>query len=569
MIEWFVKTLQSNPELAIFLVLALGFALGKIKYKAFTLGTVTSVLLMGVLVGQLDITVAPLIKSIFFLLFLFSIGFSVGPQFVHSLRKDGLPQIAFTLILCTISLGITYAAAVIAGFDTGNAAGLFAGANTNSAVIGIAADTINQLNISSAEKSSAVSNITVAFAVTYIFGTAGTAWFLSAVAPKLLGKDVFAQTKEYEAKLGGSIAGEELNTEHAYNGADFRVVKTDGDFFNEPKTIEEIEKLLLEKGQPVYVERVRKSTGEIIQEPTLNLKIEKGDNIVLNGPIEALIADEKLLGIEVADVELLDFTAEVLKVLVAKKACGNSFQKLKTCKQRHGVIIRKVQRGNQTIPMLDKVKIQRGDIVELEGRKNDVERFASYLGYAEKAANTTDILYMGTAIFLGGLFGTLAIHAGNVPLSLSASGGVLFMGIIFGWLRSKRPTFGAVPEPAIWLMNNLGLNVFVAVVGLQAGPDFIAGLKASGINLFVAGIFVSIIPVLVGLFMGRYIFKFEPAITLGACAGARTTTASLGSIEEALQSKVPALSYTTTYAVGNTLLIVYGAIVVLLLSGAG
>ena len=566
MINWFVKTLQNNPELAIFLVLALGFAVGKIKYKAFTLGTVTSVLLMGVLVGQLNIAVSPLVKSVFFLLFLFAVGYSVGPQFVHSLRKDGLPQIAFTLILCTISLGVTYLCVVIAGFDTGNATGLFAGANTNSAIIGIATDTINNLGISSAEKATAVSHITVAFAVTYIFGTAGTAWFLSAIGPKLLGKDVFKQTKEYEAKLGGSIVEEDLNSEHAYNGADFRVIKTGGDYFNQPRTIAEIEKMLVEKGQPVYIERVRKLNGEIIQEPTLDLKIEKGDNIVLNGPIEALIADETLVGTEVADVELLDFTAEVLKVLVAKKACGSSFQKLKTCKQRHGVIIRKVKRGNQTIPMLSNVKIQRGDIVELEGRKSDVERFASYLGYAERATSTTDILYMGIAIVLGGLFGTLAIHAGSVPLSLSASGGVLIMGIIFGWLRSMRPTFGAVPEPAIWLMNNLGLNIFVAVVGLEAGPDFIAGLKASGINLFVAGIFVSIIPVLIGLFMGRYIFKFEPAITLGACAGARTTTASLGSIQEVLQSKVPALAYTTTYAIGNTLLIIYGVVVVLLVS---
>ncbi|MDR1699513.1 MAG: aspartate-alanine antiporter, partial [Prevotellaceae bacterium] len=385
MIDWFVKTLQSNPELAVFLALALGFAVGKIKYKAFTLGTVTSVLLMGVLVGQLNITVSPLVKSIFFLLFLFAVGFSVGPQFVHSLRKDGLPQIAFTVILCTISLGITYVCAVIAGFDTGNATGLFAGANTNSAIIGIATDTINQLGISPEEKSTAVSHITVAFAVTYIFGTAGTAWFLSAIGPKLLGKNVFQQTKEYEKKLGGSIAETDLNSEHAYSGTDFRVIKTGGDYFSQTRTVGDIEKMLNVKGQPVYIERVRKISGEIIQEPTLDLTIEKGDNLVLNGPIETLINDEKLIGTEVADVELLDFTAEVLKVLVTKKACGSSFQKLRTCKQRHGVIIRKVQRGNQTIPLLSNVRIQRGDIVELEGRKNDVERFAAHLGYAERA----------------------------------------------------------------------------------------------------------------------------------------------------------------------------------------
>ncbi len=567
MVEWFIKTLQETPELAIFLVLALGFAVGKIKIKSFSLGNVTSVLLVGVLVGQLNIPVTPLVKSVFFLIFLFAIGYSVGPQFVHSLKKEGLPQVGFSVILCSACLLVAWVISIIVKFDAGNAAGLFAGANTISAVIGIATDTIKNLGLGVEQTTTMSNQIIVAYAVTYIFGTAGTAWFLSAAGPKILGNDVLKRTKEYEAKLGGSIVEADPNLEHAYDGASFRVIKAGGDYFNQQRSIKEIENMLVKKGQPVYIERVRKISGEIIQEPTLDLKIETGDNLVLNGPLEALIEDETFVGTEVADVELLDFTAEVLKVLVSNKlVCGNSFQQLRTCKQRHGVIIRKVKRGNEVIPLLKGVKIQRGDIVELEGRKIDVERFASYLGYAERATNATDILYMGIAIFLGGVFGTLAIHAGSIPLSLSASGGVLIMGIVFGWLRSLRPTFGAIPEPAIWLMNNLGLNMFIAVVGLQAGPDFIAGLKASGITLFVAGIFASIIPLFIGLLAGRYIFKFEPAITLGACAGARTTTAALGAIEETLQSKVPNLSYTTTYAVGNTLLIVFGAVIVLLMS---
>ncbi len=565
MIEWIVKTMQNSPELAIFLALAMGFALGKFKYKSFTLGNVTSVLLMAVLIGQLKIEVSPVVKSVFFLLFLFAVGYSVGPQFIHSLKKEGLPQITFTLILCTISLLVTWVMAWIAGFDSGNTVGLFAGANTNSAIIGIATDTINQLHLSAEEKTTSINNIPVAFAVTYIFGTAGTAWFLSAIGPKLLGKDVIKQTREYEATLGGSIVEEDPNMEYAYDGASFRVIQANSNYFDRERTIEEVENMLLKKGQPVYVERIRTKEGNIIEEPAIDFKINKGDRLVLNGPVDALIADEDFIGTEVADVELLHFTAEVLKVLVSKKqACGSSLQTLKTCRKRHGVIIRKIKRGNQTLPLLKNMKLQRGDVLELEGRKSDVDRFAAYLGYAERGTNTTDILFMGLGIFLGGLLGSLAIHAGNVPLSLSASGGVLIMGIVFGWLRSLRPTFGAIPEPAVWLMNNLGLNVFVAVVGLEAGPGFVDGLKASGVNLFVAGIFISIIPVLAGIFMGRYIFKFQPAITLGACAGARTTTASLGSIEEVLQSKVPALSYTTTYAIGNTLLIIYGVVIVLL-----
>lgn len=565
--EWVIKTMQSSPELAIFLTLALGFAIGQIKIKGFGLGPVTGVLLMGVLIGQLDITISPTVKSTFFLIFLFAVGYSVGPQFVQGLRKDGLPQIAFAAIVCISCLLVSWVAALIAGFDIGNAAGLLAGANTISAVIGVATDTINQLSIDGAEKTQMINQIPVAYAVTYIFGTAGTAWFLASVGPKLLGKDVVKQTKEYEATLGGSIHDTDASEEAAYDGTTFRVIQATNDFFNQERTVQEVEDLLVNKGWPVYVERIRTKAGEIISDPQLDSPINKGDNIVLNGPIDTLIADESFIGQEVADIELLDFRAEALRIIVANKdAEGKTLGEIKTSKNRHGVIIRKIHRGKATIPLLKEVVLQRGDIVEAEGRKSDVDRFASYLGFAERPTNITDLLYVGAGIFLGGLLGSLTIRTGNVPLSLSASGGVLIMGIIFGWLRSRRPTFGAVPEPAIWLMNNLGLNIFIAVVGISAGPDFIAGLKAAGVSLFIAGIFVSLVPMLIGILLGRFVFKFPPAITLGACAGARTTTAALGALEDSLQSKVPALSYTTTYAVGNTLLIIWGVVIVLLMS---
>ncbi|MDR2916509.1 MAG: aspartate-alanine antiporter [Tannerella sp.] len=565
--EWFVSTLQKSPELAIFLTLALGFAVGKIKVKSFSLGSVTGVLLMGVLVGQLHITVSPVVKSTFFLIFLFAVGYSVGPQFIHSLKKEGLPQIAFAAIVCVTCLLMAWGCALVAGFDLGNTVGLLAGANTISAVIGVATDTINQLGISDEQKHSFINQIPVAYAVTYIFGTAGTAWFLASLGPKLLGKDVMQKTREYKQSLGGSIEDGDSSLEQAYDGTTFRVFETTSDFFNQDRTVQEIEKLLEQNGWPVYVERIRTADGGIIQEPSLNTRVPKKSRLVLNGPIDTLLNDESLIGIEVADVELLDFKAEALKVIVANKAVATkTLGKLKKCKERHGVIIRKIHRGKATIPLLNNVKIQRGDVIEIEGRKTDVDRFAAYLGYAERPSNVTDLLYVGIGIFLGGILGSLTIRTGNIPLSLSASGGVLIMGIIFGWLRSTHPTFGGIPQPSIWLMNNLGLNIFIAIVGLNAGPDFIAGLKAAGVNLFIAGIFVSIVPMFVGLMLGRFVFKFNPAITLGACAGARTTTAALGAIQDSLNSKVPALSYTTTYAVGNALLIIWGVVIVLLMS---
>lgn len=566
--EWIIKTLQASPELAIFLTLALGFAIGQIKIKGFGLGNVTGVLLMGVLIGQLDIVVSPTVKSTFFLIFLFAVGYSVGPQFVQGLKKDGLPQIAFAALVCVSCLVVAWVAALIAGFDLGNAAGLLAGGNTISAVIGVASDTINQLGISEDQKNTFINQIPVAYAVTYIFGTAGTAWFLASIGPKLLGKNVVEQTKEYEKTLGGSINEEDSSMEYAYDGTTFRSIEVTNDFFNNGKTVQETEDMLVQKGWPVYIERIRPANGgTIIQDPTSDMKIGKGDRLVLNGPIDTLISDENSIGVEVADIELLDFKAEAIRVMISNKAAiGKTLQELKTIKERHGAIIRKIHRGKVTIPLLNNVTLQRGDIVEIEGRKVDVDRFASFLGYAQRPTNVTDLLFVGLGIFLGGIIGSLTIRTGNIPLSLSASGGVLIMGIIFGWVRSLRPTFGAIPEPAVWLMNNMGLNIFIAVVGINAGPDFIAGLKAAGVSLFIAGIFVSIVPMFIGILLGRFVFKFHPAITLGACAGARTTTAALGALEDSLQSKVPALSYTTTYAVGNTLLIIWGVVIVLLMS---
>lgn len=565
--DWIINLLKSTPELAIFLTLALGTTLGHIKIKGFSLGTVTGVLLAGVLIGQLDIEIAPVVKSTFFLLFLFAVGYSVGPQFVRGLKKDGLPQIAFAAIVCILCLIVPYAAALILNYDIGHAVGLMAGANTISAVIGVAADTINQLPIGAAEKETLTNSIPVAYAVTYIFGTAGTAWFLASVGPKILGADIAKASKEYEEEHGGSIDSEDPALEDVYDGTTFRVFEATSEYFDTPRTISQVEKMLVGKGWPVYVERIRNGKGEIIKDPEESQIINKGDHIVLNGPIDTLLEDETLIGLEVADIALLDFRSEALRVMVSnKKMVGSKLGKIRTMKERHGVIIRKIKRGNAEIPLLRNVTLERGDIVEIEGRKTDVDRFAAHLGYPERPTNATDLLYLGLGIFFGGIIGSLTIRSGNIPLSLSASGGVLIMGIIFGWLRSRRPTFGAIPEASVWLMNNLGLNIFIAIVGISAGPDFISGLKEAGLSLFIAGIFVSILPMLFGLLIGKYVFKFHPAINLGACAGSRTTTAALGAITEKAQSQVPALSYTTTYAVGNTLLIIWGVVLVLLLS---
>ena len=289
--------------------------------------------------------------------------------------------------------------------------------------------------------------------------------------------------------------------------------------------------------------------------------------MVLSGRREFAIGEEDWIGEEIVDPQLLDFPVEVLPVMVHRAPYAN--QKLDFIRRQnfmHGVSVRRIKRAGIEIPVFAQTTIDCGDTLELVGLKKEVEQAARELGYIDRPTNATDMVFVGLGILLGGIFGALAIHIGGVPISLSTSGGALIAGLIFGWWRSKRPTFGQIPEPSLWVLNNVGLNMFIAVVGISAGPSFVQGLKEVGPMLFVIGALATALPLLLGLVLARYVFRFHPALALGCTAGARTTTAALGAIQEAVGSETPSLGYTVTYAVGNTLLIIWGVVIVLLIN---
>ena len=564
--EWVIHLLRQHSELAIFLTIAAGFWIGKIKVGQFSLGIVTSVLLVGVLVGQLDITIEEPVKSVFFLLFLFAIGYKVGPQFFRGLKKDGLPQVGFAVLMCVGCLVITWILALIMGYNAGEAAGLLAGAQTISAVIGVADDTINGLNISTEQKNNMINIIPVAYAVTYIYGTAGSAWVLSSLGPKMLGglEKVKAACKELEAKMGTSEA-DEPGFEHARRPVVFRAYTIENNWFGNGKTVEQLESYFISQGKRLFVERMRHN-HTIINEILPGQLLQKGDEVVLSGRREFAIGEEDWIGVEVIDPQLLDFPVEVLPVMIHKKPYAN--QKLEFIRKQpfmHGVSVRRIKRAGIDIPVFAQTMVDSGDTLELVGLKKEVETAAKQLGYIDRPTNATDMVFVGIGILIGGVIGALAIHIGGVPISLSTSGGALIAGLVFGWLRSKHPTFGQIPESSLWVLNNVGLNMFIAVVGISAGPSFIQGLKEVGPMLFIIGILATSLPLLLGLILARYVFHFHPALALGCTAGARTTTAALGAIQEAVGSETPSLGYTVTYAVGNTLLIIWGVVIVLLM----
>lgn len=567
--EWIGHILRDNPSLAVFLTLGIGFFIGQLKYKSFSLGTVTSVLLVGVLVGQFDIPVPGPLKDVFFLLFLFSIGYSVGPQFFRALKGDGIKQVLFAVVVCGLCLLSTWGVALCMGYNIGEAVGLLAGSQTMSAVIGVGTDTINSLSVSDAEKQQWFSIIPVCYAVTYVFGTIGSAYILANLGPWLLGglKKVKAETAELEKKMNYGTANTDPNYIKAMRPVVFRAYKVTDSFFATPRTIEEAEDYFRQKGKTIYIERLR--SGDTVTDVASgsDLRITLGDEIVLSGRREFIVGDESWIGPEVFDSDLVDFMAEELEITVASKEFDSmTVDELRRQKFMYGVSVKSITRSGVNVPVLAQVKIGRGDVVTVVGLGREVDEVARRLGYADRRTTKTDLVFVGLGIFIGGLIGSLAIHIGEIPISLSVSGGALIAGLVLGWLRSKHPTFGRLPRSSVWLMDNLGLNMFIAVVGISSGPSFVTGLKEVGPVLFLMGVVATTLPLVLGMIIGRRIFKFPAAINLGCCAGSRTTTASLGAVQDAIGSSLPAMGYTVTYAIGNTLLILWGVVIVLLMS---
>lgn len=564
--SWIIDTLREYPSIPIFLTIALGFWIGKFKYKSFTLGTVTSVLLVGVLVGQLNIPIGPPLKQLFFLIFLFAIGYNCGPQFAAALRGQGIKQVIFCVILCALCFAVTLACGKLAGYDAGEAAGLFAGAQTISAVIGVGTDAIQSLHISPEMKKKMIELIPVCYAVTYVFGTVGSAWILGILGPRMLGglDKVRKETRQLEAQLSHS----DLSTDPQYiqgsRPISFRAYKVSAADFATPKTVADIEKEFQSKGSRIFVERVR-SNGQIV-DPTPDMQIKQGDEVVLSGRHEYIIQDESWIGPEVNDPQLLKFDAEHAEIYVTRKrsANGMTVDQLRAQPYMYGVMIKSITRNSIEIPVFAQTKIQTGDTVAIIGLPQEVDAAAPHIGNVHKDTNVTDLIFVGLAIVIGALVGAITFNIGNVPVSLSTSGGALIAGLFFGWWRTKHPSVGYIPKASLWVMNNLGLNMFIAVIGIQCGPTFVSGVKEVGWLLLVLGVVATSVPLLIGIFLGAKVFHFHPALNLGCNAGSRTTTASLGAIQDSLQSSLPAMGYTVTYAIGNTLLILMGVAMVLL-----
>lgn len=555
---------QPHPELLVFITVALGFLFGKLRWKAIGLGAVTGCLIAGLLLGaQFKVTIDATVKNLFFTMFLFALGYKVGPQFFRGLKKDGLPQVVNAVIVCVTGLLVSWGFAVLLGYGPGLSAGLLGGALTQSAVIGVAQDAIGNLPGLSADQIKEQENlVAVGYAVTYPLGTIFCAMLLANVLPRLYRRDLAAESAQLAREL--DAPGDNPDLHEGYYEVVLRAYTIQrADLAG--RTIEDFEQQQKALGRRIYLTRIRRD-GKILDH-TQQTVLREGDVVAVSALRGSLVEFDARahIGAEADDVELLGYQTETLHVVASEKAqLGRTIAEIRQEPFMVGVYVDKLYRAGSEFPYRLSTKLERGDTVILSGPKRLVDPAGKALGKPVPTSFATDMIWVGLGIFLGGCIGIPALHAGGVPISLSTSGGALIMGLVFGWIRGKYPTYGNVPPGAQWFMDTLGLCLFVAVVGINAGPSFTSGLATAGWGLLLFGAIATLVPLLVGFLVGHHVQKIRFPILMGVLAGGQTTTAAIGAVNEQSKSQVPVLGYTIPYAISNVLLTIWGAVIVLL-----
>ncbi|MCC6379120.1 MAG: aspartate-alanine antiporter [Burkholderiales bacterium] len=565
MAQTLIGFLTKYPELAVFLVIGFGYLIGSVKVRGFGLGPVTGSLLAGMLLGYMvEIPVSSTAKSLLFLLFLFAIGYSVGPKFFKAMKGDGLRWALLATLMSVSGLVAAYVVARVLKLDVGMAAGLLSGALTESPAIGTAVEAINALPLPEAERAVLVAHVAVADALCYVFGALGVILFCSVVGPRLLGIDLRAAAEAAEKAIG--YEREKPGVASAWRPFELRAYRIRSGGRADGSTVEAIEKLIPDKR--VFVERVRRGDEILSAAPELNLAA--GDVVVISGPRDVLAEIVGGSGAEeVDDREALDIPMASYDVLVnSRDVVGRTLREIADSDLAvRSVFLRAIVRGGQDVPVAPGVVVERGDVVRLTGPEPAVVRAAEAVGETLYPSDQTDFVTLSLGIVTGAIIGVLlVVPIGAMRIAMGTSVGTLLAGLVTGYLHSVRPRFGRIPEGAVQFMISIGLAAFVAMIGLSAGPHFVDALRKAGVGLFFGGIVVTSVPLLVGLYAGRYLLKLDPVLLLGGIAGAQTMTAGMAAVQERSGSPVAVLGYSGTVAIGHILLTTWGTVIVKLLS---
>lgn len=557
--SWISALFHRFPELAIFVALTLGYAIGRIRIGRFQLGGVAGSLLAALLISQTGVKVDDGFKMVFFPLFIYAVGYEVGPQFINAMHRSAAREVWLALFLAATCLATVLLLARIFDLDKGLAAGIAAGGMTQSAMVGTADEAIRKLGLPSEQTQLLHGNVALGYAVTYVFGVIGAIVMCTGVLPRLLGRSIreSAAGAEHELSKGGlPSASHERASLPRLVGRAHRVTLAGG------KTVAALEQAVRYGASVEHAER----GGERIPLES-NLALREGDLVIIAGRRDGVIALGALLGPEDPDApdpglivarRQVVFTAQHHNHLTLEEMRDLLDEQLK-----RGAYVASITRLGNRLPLAPQTVVEHGDVLEIYGTERDVAAIAPRLGYTVSADDKTDLVYLGIGLFVGVLFGLVSVTLGGAPLSLGTGGGALLSGILFGWLRAKRPVFGAFPPAATSVVKDIGLAGFAAAVGLSAGKQAWQDLEHNGMKIFLLGALVTSIPLVLTALFGRFVLGFRNTAELGgALSGAQSSNFAFGEVLAQAENSVPAVPFAIAYAVANIVLTLLGPIIV-------
>jgi putative transport protein len=555
--SWIGHVAASAPEIFIFLAVAIGTVLGRIRIRGFSLGVPACILVVAVVLGQFGtIVIPPVLKSILFGLFVFTIGYRSGPEFFASLSLQTLSQVVLALLMGTCGLIIILIFAYTLNLGPGTAAGVGAGSLTQTAMMGTASSALEQLGLSADVLKQQQANIAAGYAVTYILGYILVLLFVPFVAPLLMGVNLKQEAAKLEAAMLGGEPSKPGNLLYRkFQVRAYQVSSAAG------RTVTDIE---FQIGRRAVVERILRHGEDMELRP--DTKLQADDEILLAGPSAVIVAAASLIGPEIEGEHVMrSVPGEVVDVFVtARDLHGRTLSEIasRVGDTARGVFLRALTRRGQDVPVTPGTRIYVGDVMTLVALNEALKRVVPRVGQPLRSSDRTDIAFLGAGLATGLLVGLLGITIGSVPLTLGGGGGALVAGLVCGWLRTRRPTMGAFPPQAQQTLSDLGLGGFIASIGLASGPAALAAVLAHGPLLLSVGVIVTLTPMIVGTLFAHRVLRMNPVIVCGALAGAMTVDAAVAATCDVAESQTPVLGVAVPYAVANVILTVLGPIIV-------
>lgn len=557
--NWILDGLKHSPEILLFLSLSLGYLIGGIRIGKFQLGGVAGSLLVAVALSVFGVTVDAGVKAVLFALFIYAVGFESGPQFFRSLGVKTLREIFLALFIAVTGLITVVVLAKVFHLDKGLAAGLAAGGLTQSAIMGTASDALTQLGVSPEELSRLQGNVTIGYAVTYIFGSLGAIIICVNILPKIMGRDIGDDAIKAQAEQlhGSLLLG--ANQNFALSDISGRLYRVTNKI---NQSVSDIEKTV----NGISIERIKR--GNKILEASPDTLIKAKDIILVVGHRDAMIQANDLLGSEVDSASGMDVVMNTQDVEMRNsRYVGQSLSQVLSSDEvvqlKHGIYLVAIHRDGQTLPLNNDFHFKLGDVITIYGTDSDLRRVIDKIGAPITKSEKTDWIFHGLGLVVGLIIGLIVIRVSDIPITLGAGGGALLSGLLFGWFRSLHQTIGNIPTGAVQLLKDFGLAGFVAVVGLSSGLQAINTIREQGLSLFLIGVVVTVLPMLLAIYFGKYILGYKnAAVFAGALAGARSANPAFGEVLNKAGNSTPTNSFAITYALANVFLTLLGPLVV-------